>query len=170
MPKEDVMPNDTTLKSVFDYAKIPLIVVGEFPFEPVVRATYVEHAANQHPPNGDTTADRVWYANGPLTLSANKKELSGEMKVWSNYYKPGGSPPFSNQPSAPEDEFAEDDSKRTVRITVTEDGQAWRQYKVNGSGFPFGTAIDATFENAMFVEKSPGFMRSLSFTLDSTPA
>jgi hypothetical protein len=163
------MPNDTTLKSVFDHAKSPPTGGGEFQSKGVVYATYVEHAANQHPKDGDTTADRVWYANGLLTLSANKKELSGEMKVWSNYHHPGGPLPFAEPPRVePADAFAEDGSKRTVRIRVAETGQAWREHKVNGSGSAIPIALNATFDNAMFVEKGPGSMRSLSFTLGST--
>jgi hypothetical protein len=161
------MPDDTTLKSVFDHAKAPPTGGGEFPDKPTVFATYVEHAADLHPDGGSTTADRVWYANGRLKLSADQKTLTGDMKVWSNHYYPGG-PTFDDPPSViPDDQFAEDGANRMVRISVSDTGQVTRRHRVGTGPWTTPLPLSATFDSAIYVEKTAGRMRSLSFTLGS---
>lgn len=163
------MANDTTLKSVFDHAKQGQLSSGEFPKFAAVRATFVEHFPNSHPPQATETADLVTYANGLLTLSANKKKLSGELKLWRNRFV-AGMPQFFDAPATDDDAFADEDGPLTVVISVTDAGAATHQRRLNGN--PIGglppAKIDATFQNAMFVETGPASVRSLSFTLGST--
>src|SRR5436305_7580871 len=79
------MPDDTTLQSVFDYAKQGPLSGGEFPTLAAIFATFVEHFPNSHPPGSSKgSADLVTYVNGRLTLSQNKKTLSGEFRLWRN--------------------------------------------------------------------------------------
>lgn len=162
------MANDTTLKSIFDHAKKGLLSSGEFAEMAAVRATFVEHFPNSHPPQGTETADLVTYANGLLTLSANKKKLSGELQVWRNRFV--GSQPNFDGTLTTDDAFADEGGPLTVVISVTDAGAATHQRRLNGN--PIGgmapAKLVATFENAMFVEKANGSLRSLSFTLGST--
>ena len=69
------MPDDTTLKSIFDYAKQGPLSGGDFPSKPTVLATFVEHFPKSHPTSNKDSADLVTYANGQLTLSSNKKAV-----------------------------------------------------------------------------------------------
>jgi hypothetical protein len=158
------MPNDTTLKSVFDYAKGPPIIDGEFPTWPVVYATFVEHFSNSHPrldvlPGG---ADLVTYANGPLTLSANEKVLSGECKLWRNKDYQGDDGGLG-QPPTPPDVFR--DAPWTVTITVMDSGQATWQRKTSKGHFEPLFPMNAVYDHGLFVERETGTVRSLSFTL-----
>lgn len=160
------MPNDTTLKSVFDYAKQGPLSSGDFPEVAAVYATLVEHSPNSQPPGGSTSADLVTYASGPMTLSGNKKILSGEFKRWRNVHYPG-SPAIFGSTAVPEDAFADVSGKGTVLISVSDTGQVTYQPKINGK--PIGgqppKPLNATYENGLFVEKSTGGVKSLSFTL-----
>jgi hypothetical protein len=168
------MPNDTTLKSVFDYAKGGPLSGGEFPTFPAVFATYVEHWPNSHPRDASNTqfrtdADLVGYANGPLTLSPDKKTLSGEFKLWRNKFTDGFDNPFGGA-STQDDAFADVDGKATVRISVSDSGQATLQKGINGvpvAGAP-PELLKATFTNAIFANVEVDAVRSLSFTLGST--
>ena len=163
------VPEDKTLKSVFDYAKQGPLSGGEFPTLPAVYATFVEHFPNSHPPQSDQTADLVTYANGMLTLSADKKTLSGEFKLWRNKLAPG-SPEFFGSPPTPPDAFDDADSDISVLISVSEAGKATQQRKLKGKaigGMP-PIALSAAYQEGMFVERSGSGMRSLSFTLGTT--
>jgi hypothetical protein len=158
------MPDDISITSVFDYAKSPPRKDRDIPSPPTVYATYVEHVPNSHPKSSAGSADLVVYANGALTLSADKKTLTGELKLWRNFYQP--SSPLDGQPAA-EDVFVDMHDNLTVAISVTDGGQA--TYLKNLKGHPIGgfgpTALDAKFDNAIFIENSAYGMRSLSFTL-----
>ncbi|HKR11387.1 MAG TPA: hypothetical protein VJT15_04980 [Pyrinomonadaceae bacterium] len=161
------MPNDTTLQSVFDYAKQgPLNTGGGPPTLPAIYATLVEHHPNSHPPGGSNTADLVAYANGPMTLSADQKKLSGELKRWRNIHDPG-LPAFFETPPQPEDAFADLPSKQTVVVTVSDTGQVTYELRLNGT-FGYPQPLVVTYENGLFVEKTAGVIRTLSFTLGTT--
>jgi hypothetical protein len=165
------MPNDTTLKSVFDYAKGGPLSGGEHPQLPAVFATYVEHWPDFHLTDGKTAltdADLVGYANGPLTLSADKKTLSGEFKLWRNRFNDGFQNPIGGV-SIPDDAFADVKGKATIRISVSDSGQATLQKGINHvpiGGMP-PELLKATFTNAIFVNVEVDGVRSLSFTLGS---
>jgi hypothetical protein len=155
------MPNDATLKSVFDLAKQGPSG-GEFPSLPVVFATFVEHFSNSHPASNKDSADLVTYSNGQLRLSADKKTLSGEFKLWRNIFK-------SDQ-TGPPDAFADPRTELTILLSVSQSGQASYQKKLKGK--PIGGVpplpLAASYENGLFVEKSQSGVRSLSFTLGTT--
>jgi hypothetical protein len=158
------MPNDTTIKSLFDYAKQPPVGDPSINLGPTVFATYVSHAPNSHPPGSGTSADLVQYANGALALSSDGKKLTGDLKVWRNIETMN----FTfDGPLTPPDQFDDPKSKVTIAISISDSGQATQQRKLNGT--PIGgqppNVLNATFANAMFVEKSPSGMQSLSFTL-----
>jgi hypothetical protein len=163
------MSNDTTLQSVFNYAKQGPLSGGEFPTLPAVFVTFVEHFPNSHPPGSQESADLVTYANGLMTLSQNKKILSGEFKVWRNAFD-SGSLGFFGSPPTPPDAFADADSTVTVAITVSDSGQVTHQRKIKGK--PIGgmppVPLNAAYENGLFVEKFKSGVRSLSFTLGTT--
>jgi hypothetical protein len=164
------MPNDTTLQSVFDYAKQGPLSGGEFPTLPAVFVTFVEHFPNSHPPGSSKgSADLVTYANGQMMLSQNKKTLSGEFMLWRNAFDPG-SPGFFGSPPTPPDAFDDAASKLTVSISVSDSGKVTHQRKLNGN--PIGgmppTPMNATYDNSLLVEKTTSGVRSLSFTLGTT--
>jgi len=163
------MPNDTTLQSVFDYAKQGPLSGGEFPTLPAVYATFVEHFPNSHPPGSTKDSeDLVTYAHGLLKLSQNKKKLSGEFRLWRNIFDPG-SPAFFGSPPTPPDAFDDAAGPLTIAINVSDSGQVTYQRKLNGTpigGAPF-FPMNAVYENRLFVEKFTG-VRSLSFTLGTT--
>jgi len=129
------MTDDTTIKSLFDHAKQGPIGSGEFPHQPTVYATLVEHFSNSpHPPGSEESADMVLYANGPLTLSQDKKTLSGEFRLWRNIHTPE-MPDFSGGPPTPEDAFADQNEKLSVVISSTRE-----RYQANPSCPPKGGA------------------------------
>lgn len=159
------MPEDTTIKSIFDYAR------GgpegqEFPTYPAVYATFVQHSPNSHPPGGGQTADLVFYANGRLELSSDKKKLTGELKLWRNEHRQG-TPVFFDAPAKEEEAFDDIDGKLTVAIAVSDSGQVTHQRKLKGKSIggtpPF--KLNANYTNAMYVEADGSGMTSLSFTL-----
>jgi hypothetical protein len=164
------MPNDTTLKSVFDHAKLGVLNPGkDFPSVAVVYATLVEHLPGSHPSGSPDSADKVNYSNGPLKLSADKKTLSGEFQRWSNVFVPTN--PFADVQTPP-DVFPNPGSRPTVAITVSDSGQVTFQPKLDGKpigGMPPVT-LDAVYDNGLFVEKQTTGLRSLSFTLGSGQA
>ena len=166
------MSNDTTLESVFEYAKqgaASKCAVAEIP---TVFATFVEHFPNSHPPgSSEYAADLVTYANGPLKLSPDQKTLSGEFKLWRNAFTPGAPGFFESLGTTP-DVFDDVNGHLTVAITVSACGKVTYQRKLKGqpvAGLP-PTPMVATYENALFVEKSRHGVRSLSFTLGTTVA
>ncbi len=168
------MANDTSLKSVFDYAKQGPLNDSEFPTLPTVFATFVEHFPNSHPSGSAKNAsDLVTYANGEMKLSANKKILSCDIKLWRNIFDPGS--PDLGSGSTPPDAFDHVNDGLTVTISVSDTGQVTHQRKKNGipiSIFPNTPSIpfplNAVYENSLFVEKSEIGVRSLSFTLGTT--
>jgi hypothetical protein len=162
------MPNDTTIKSLFDYAKGS--PTGEFPRRPTVFATFVAHAPDSHP-GGDTTADLVKYANGPLTLSSDQKKLAGEMKLWRN--KENFTVLPGDDLGAQVKDVFYDVSDVTIVISVSDSGQATLQEKLRGTPIghmpPF--ALDAVYDKGKYVENdSGGQLKSLSFTFGSVMA
>jgi hypothetical protein len=159
------MLNDTTLKSLFDYAKKPCQDPSLPSTCPSVYATLVEHFADLHP-TADNTADLVMYAQGRLELSANQKTLSGELKLWRNKHV-SGLPPFFGSPATPEDAFADVDGSTTVFISVSDSGQASLQKKLKGKpiGGTLPIPLQATYNSGLFVEQNQGVVRSLSFSL-----
>jgi hypothetical protein len=165
------MTDDTTIKSLFDHAKKEPTGPGEFPNQPTVFATFVEHFSNIHPPGSEETADSVNYANGPLKLSQNKLTLTGEFRLWRNIYTPE-MPNFSGGPPTPEDAFDDKSEKGTVVISVSNTGKVTSQRKVSGK--PIGgmppQAWAATYQDGLFIEKSTGSVKSLSFTFGEVPA
>jgi hypothetical protein len=106
-----------------------------------------------------------------MTLSANKKTLSGEFKYWRNVHV-DGFPGFFGSPPIPEDAFVDDDplDEHTVALSVSDTGQATYQSKLKGK--PVGSMppwpLNAIYENGLFVEKSTTGVKSLSFTLGIT--
>jgi hypothetical protein len=163
------MPDDTSIKSLFDHAKGPKLGGGEFPSYPVVYATWIEQFANSHPPKGKETSDLVTYANGQLKLSADKKTLTGEVKLWRNVYDPA-QPSFFDSPSKPANAFADETGPLTVLLTITDAGKVTYQRKLNGKpvmGLPPVT-LNGTYDSGLVVEKSGSSLRSLSFTLGWT--
>jgi len=164
------MPNDTTLKSVFDHAKLGILNPGkDFPSSAVVYATFVEHLPDSHPSGSPDSADKVNYSNGALKLSADKKTLSGEFQRWSNVFVPTN--PFADVPTPP-DVFPNPGTRPTVAITVSDSGQVTYQPKLDGK--PIGGMppfqLNAVYNNGLFVENQATGVRSLSFTLGSGPA
>ncbi len=159
------MTDDTTIKSLFDHAKQGPIGSGEFPHQPTVYATLVEHFSNSpHPPGSEESADMVLYANGPLTLSQDKKTLSGEFRLWRNIHTPE-MPDFSGGPPTPEDAFADQNEKLSVVISISVRGVATYQRKISGKPIVPPKGWSATYQDGLFVEKSKGNVKSLSFTL-----
>jgi hypothetical protein len=161
------MLHDTTLQSVFDYAKKGITGSGEFPTSAIVHVTFVEHYANilapdskVPPPGVKAQSDLVTYASGPMTLSHDQKRLSGEFQVWRNRIEHTWGNP---KPDA----FADGNTTSTVAITVSDSGQVTYQRKIKGK--PIGGMppflLNGVYENGLFVEKSLGTLRSLSFTL-----
>ena len=163
------MANDVTLKAVFDYAKQPQLSSGELPQFAAVYATFVEHLPNLHPPKDEGEADLVTYANGRLTLSQDKKTLTGELRLWRNSFDPG-SPGFVGAPGSPPDAFDDAASELTVMITVSDAGKVTHQRRIKGK--PIGAMppvpMNATYDAGLFVEKTTTSLRSLSFTLGTT--
>jgi hypothetical protein len=157
--------NDTTIKSLFDHAKQPA-QDPSIQLPPTVYATYVEHAPNSHPSTSPDGADLVMYANGPLTLSAGKTHLRGEMILWRNN-DDQGSPAIFDLPELPPDVFAGPQGKVTIAFDVSSAGTVTYEKKLNGTsigGLP-PWSLNATFVDAMFVEKTASGVKSLSFTL-----
>lgn len=169
---QSVMPNDTTLESVFEYAKRGAGGACKSGELPTVFATFVEHFPNWHPPgSSEQSADLVTYANGPLTLSPDGKTLSGEFKLWRNAFTPGA-PGFFDALGTPPDVFDDVNGHLTVVITVSACGTVTHQRKLKGqpvAGLP-PAPMSAGYENALFVEKSQHGVRSVSFTLGTTVA
>lgn len=165
------MPDDTSIKSLFDHAKLQPQGGGEFPAYPVVSATWIEQFANAHPPKGKESSDLVTYANVQLKLSADKKRLVGEAKLWRNVYEPAQPAAFGS-PAKPADAFADAASKGTILLEITDAGKVTHQRKVNGK--PIGgmppIALKATYDSGIMVEKDFSTLRSLSFTLGWTYA
>ena len=158
------MANDTTIKSLFDHAKGP--VTGEFPRRPTVFATYIEHSPQEQ---RERKADTVLYANGPLKLSSDQRTLSGAVTIWRNRHTQNVGPGTTGPNVIA---FDADKGQETMAITITDSGQATLSHKLGGKNFlgrPPRT-LNATFDNAMFVERGAGASRSLSFTLGSHPA
>lgn len=147
------MPNDTTLKSVFDYAIQGPSSGGAFPTLPALFVTFVKHSANSHPQGGTTSDDLVTYAYREVTLPPDKETLPGELKLWRNVFDPG-SPGFFGSPPTPRDGVDDVDSKLTVAISVSDSGLSAHQRKLKGkpiSGIPLA-AIGSLCENDLFVE------------------
>jgi hypothetical protein len=161
------MANDTTLASVFEYAQQGAVAPGQAAEVPTVFATFVEHFPNSHPPgSSEQSADLVTYGNGPLALSVDQRTLSGEFKLWRNAFTPGA-PGFFEMLGTSPDVFDDVNGHLTVAITVSVSGKVTHQRKLKGepvAGLPPAT-MAATYENALFVEKSRHGVRSLSFTL-----
>jgi hypothetical protein len=160
------MAKDTSLQDVFNYAKQGPLSGGDFPMRPAVYVTFVEHLGNVQT-TGESTTDLVRYGNGLMTLSTDKRTLSGEFKLWRNIYVQG-SGSFEGGPATPEDVFADSSTKLTIAITVSDSGQVTHLMKVNGK--PIGgmgpVLLDAEYAYGLFVENSGGgSVRSLSFTL-----
>jgi len=160
------MPEDKTLQAVFDHAKQGIIDSQEHNLIANVFAKFLEHFPNSHPPGSTkSSADLVTYANGQMTLSQNKKILSGEFKLWRNIFDPA---PFLVGAA---DAFDDANSQLTVVISVSDSGQVTHQRKIKGQ--PIGgmppALMNAIYENGLFVEKTIGAVRSLSFTLEYTP-
>jgi hypothetical protein len=148
------MPNDTTLQSVFDYAQQGPLSGGEFPSLPAVFVTFVEHFPNSHPPGSQDAADLVTYASGRVTLSQNKKTLSGELKLWRNAFDPG-SPGFFDSPPTPPDAFDDVGGPLTVAISIADSGKVTHQRKLKGN--PIGGVppfpLNAIYENGLEIYK-----------------
>ena len=161
------MPDDTSLESVFAYAKQGPLSGGEFPTYPAVFVTFVEHFANVHPPG--TPSDLVTYASGRMTLSQDKKKLAGEFKKWRSIFDPGY-PALFDSPARPPDVFDDVSGPLTVAITISDSGQVTYQNKRHGT--PVGSlppsVMEAVYENGLFVEKTETQVRSLSFTFGSS--
>lgn len=162
--------NDTSIQSLFDYAKQGALNPGkDFPIYPAVYVTFVEHFANSHPPgSANASSDLVTYTNGRLKLSADKKTLSGELKVWRNIHD-AGSPAIFDMPARPEDAFQKVEDQVTVAVTVTDTGKFTYQRKLKGNpigGMPAAT-LNASYNNGLMVEQGQGSVRNLSFTLGS---
>lgn len=163
-------PDDTSIQSLFEHAKKGRVGgAPEFPTYAAVYATYVEHRPMSHPKDSQKPSDAVWYANGRLMLSQDKKMLSGEFKFWRNIYQ---APSYSMGPNSflvptNEDEFADHREGITILITLTDKGKAHHQMKVGGRPFHGdpNAAMDSTYANGLFVERFKDGVRSLSFTL-----
>ena len=165
------MANDTTIKSLFDHAKLPRRNVSDVSADyPHVYITWVEVFANSHPSTNPESSDLVTYANGPMTLSPDGTKLLVETKLWRNLYYPG-SPAFFGSPAVPPDAFNDEASTLTVAITVDSLGKATHQRKLNGA--PIGgmppVSLEATYGGGLMVETKPGSMRCLAFTLGWLP-
>ena len=81
------MTDDVSINDLFGWAKKgKLPSGGEFPPTAVVYFTTVRHNANLHPSTNPETVDLVNWANGPMTLSPDKKTLTGEGKLWSDRF------------------------------------------------------------------------------------
>lgn len=162
--------NDTSIKSLFDYAKQGALNPGkDFPIYPAVYVTFVEQFADSHPPGtANGSSDLVTYTNGRLKLSADKKMLSGELKVWRNIHD-AGSPAIFDMPARPEDAFQKVEDQVTVAITVSDTGVVTYQRKLKGQpigGMPPAT-LNASYDHGLMVQKAQGSVRNLSFTLGS---
>jgi len=158
------MANDTSLQQVFKYPGVS-IGNGDASTLTTVYATFVEHFANSHPPEGEA-ADLVTYAGGPMTVAKDKSVLSAELRVWRNITNQGQSVPGGGVVHAP-DAFDDPSAKMTVLISVSESGAATYQKRLNGK--PIGgmppVPLKAKYQSGLFVENTPGIVRSLSFTL-----
>jgi hypothetical protein len=128
--------------------------------KPTVYVTYVDHEPSMHPV-ADKIANLVRYANGPLTLSTDKKKLSATMRMWRNIDDAGG--PTFDGPAQPPDVFDDPKTTRTITIVLSDSGQVTCQ--MNDAKPGAATKLNAAFANAMYLETSNGGMRSLSFTL-----
>jgi hypothetical protein len=152
---------DSTIADIFAYAKGPKFGPVEFPYTPTVFATYVDHEPHSHP-DANNKGNLVRYANGALTLSPDKKKLSGQMRLWRNIDN-AGSPAIFDSPATPPDAFDDPNAARAITITVSEGGQV--TYQMNDAKPGPTRVLNAAYVNAIFVETSAGGMRSLSFTL-----
>ena len=162
--------NDTSIQSLFAYAKQgPLNPGKDFPIYPAVYVTFVEQFANSHPPgSANASSDLVTYTNGALKLSADKKTLTGELKVWRNIHD-AGSPAIFDLPARPEDAFQKVDDQVTVLVSVSDAGKVTYQRKLKGNpigGMPPAT-LNASYNNGLLVEQGQGSVRNVSFTLGS---
>jgi hypothetical protein len=153
-----------TIAEVFAHAKGPKFGSVEFPYTPTVFATYIDHEPHSHP-NADKTTNLARYANGALMLSADKTTLSGQMRLWRNIDNPG-SPGFLGAPAKAPDAFGDPNAGRAIMITVSDSGQV--TYQIDDAQPGPATALNASYENSIYIETSASGMRSLSFTLGKT--
>jgi hypothetical protein len=161
-----LIANDSSVQEIFTFAKQPCSG-GEFPVCPQVHATFVRHAPNSHP-QGDAadSSDLVWYVNASLTLSQNKKVLSGEAKAWRNTHQ-AARPAFFGNPAVPADAFVNENNQVTFFISVTDTGVASIQMKLKSKpvgGLPPRNMV-ATYIDGAFVERNGSHSDSLSFRL-----
>lgn len=167
------MSDDTTLKQVFDHAKMPIQVkYSDFDpvsLAPIVHVTYVEHFANSHPSSQNVApSDLVCYANGTLTLSQShgRHWLAATLKLWANNLKPGKLWPTKTPP----DIFVDSAIPTYVLLSINESGQVKTGHKlILSKSTTMAPLPNLTYSKGLFVSESPGQVVSLSFTLDWTP-
>jgi hypothetical protein len=156
-----VRTHELTIGEIFDYAKGPKFGPVEFPYTPTVFATYVDHEPHAHP-DANNTSNLTRYATGALTLSADKKKLTGRMRMWRNI-DDAGTPAFFGSPATPPDAFDDPSAARSITITIADSGPVTYQMQDVQQQSP--ATMNAAYVNSIFIETSASGMRSLSFTL-----